>query len=92
MLTQENPLFIISYVTVPLISTGNDDIINILACEKTCVVISVIEKSNPTLQFFEGVTVGVTGNACKSISKTVIVADGVGTGSQSQSKYAKKLS
>jgi hypothetical protein len=93
VLTQENPLFIISYVTVPLISNGNvDDIIDILNGENTCVVISVIEKSNPTLQFFEGVTVGVTGKASKSISNTVIVADGVGTGSQSQSKYAKKLS
>jgi hypothetical protein len=92
VLTQENPLFIISNVTVPLISNGNvDDGVGVNV-EVTCGVIPVIEKSNPTLQFFEGVTVGVTGNACKSISKTVIVADGVGTGSQSQSKYAKKLS
>jgi ribosomal protein L19 len=93
VLTQENPLFIISNVTVPLISNGNvDDIIDILNGENTSVVISVIEKSNPTLQFFEGVTVGVTGNASNCMSKLVIVAEGVGTGSQSQSKYAKKLS
>lgn len=92
MLTQENPLFIISNVTVPLISNGNvDDGVGVNV-EVTCGVIPVIEKSNPTLQFFEGVTVGVTGKASSRISKLVIVADGVGTGSQSQSKYAKKLS
>ena len=63
MLTQENPLFIISNVTVPLISNGKvDDGVGVIV-EVTCGVIPVIEKSNPILQFFEGVTVGVTGNA-----------------------------
>lgn len=58
----------------------------------TCGVIPVIEKLKPVLQFGVGVGVGETGIAVKSISNTVIVADGVGSGSQSQSKYAKKFS
>ena len=55
-------------------------------------MIPVIEKSKPVLQLGVGVGVGLTGNAVRSISKTEIVAEGVGSGSQSQSKYAKKLS
>jgi hypothetical protein len=55
-------------------------------------VIPVIEKSKPVLQLGVGVGVGLTGSAVRSIPKTVMVAEGVGTGSQSQSKYAKKLS
>ena len=92
VLTQENPLFIISNVTVPLISNGNvEDGVGVMVAV-TCGVIPVIEKSNPILQTGVGVGVGLTGSAVRSISKTVIVAEGVGNGSQSQSKYAKKLS
>ena len=92
VLTQENPLFIISNVTVPFMSKGNvGDGVGVMVAV-TCGVIPVIEKSKPVLQTGVGVGVGLTGSAVRSISKTVMVAEGVGTGSQSQSKYAKKLS
>lgn len=85
-------MFIISNVTVPLISNGNvEDGVGVIVAV-TCGVIPVIEKSNPVLQLGVGVGVGLTGSAVRSISNTVIVAEGVGNGSQSQSKYAKKLS
>lgn len=85
-------MFIISNVTLPVISNGNvEDGVGVIVAV-TCGVIPVIEKLKPVLQFGVGVGVGLTGSAVRSISKTTTVADGVGSGSQSQSKYAKKLS
>ena len=72
-------MFIISKVTVPFISNGNvGDGVGVIVAV-TCGVVPVIEKSNPVIQLDVGVGVGLTGKASKSISKTVIVAEGVGT-------------
>ena len=64
--TQENPLFIISNVTVPFISKGNvEDGVGVNVAV-TCGVIPVIEKSKPVLQLGVGVGVGLTGSAVRS--------------------------